>query len=67
MNFAVHVQQPGGQKRYGLVLTVMINPPELPINEKAWNDAHIATIDVPLYWRTPRVDTSKAKLESNDA
>jgi len=35
MNFAVHVQQPGGQKRYGLVLTVMINPPELPINEKA--------------------------------
>jgi len=35
VNFTVHVQLLGGQKRYGLVLTVMINPPELPIIEKA--------------------------------
>jgi len=36
----------GGQNRYGLVRAVMINPPELPINDEARNEAHIASICV---------------------
>ena len=34
---------------YGLVWAVMINPPELPINDEARIEAHIAKSDVPLY------------------
>jgi len=30
-----------GQNRYGLVCVVITNPPELPINEEARNEAHI--------------------------
>jgi len=37
----------------------VINPPELPINDEARNDAHIASTGVQLYWRTPRIATSK--------
>ena len=49
----------GQKKRYGLVWAVVINPPELPINDEARNDAHIASTGVQLYWRTPRIATSK--------
>jgi len=44
----LYVQLLGGQNRYGLVLAVMINPPELP-NDEAQNDAHRASTDVRLY------------------
>jgi len=27
----------------------MINPPELPVNDDAWNDAHIASTGVQLH------------------
>jgi len=37
----------------------MINPPEVPMNGEARNDAHFASTSVRLYWRTPRFDTSK--------
>jgi len=37
----------------------MINPPELPINDEAQNDAHIASTRVRL--RTPTVATSKTE------
>jgi len=37
----------------------MINPAELPINDEARNDAHIASTEVQLHERTPRVATSK--------
>ena len=37
----LYAQLLGGQKRYGLVWTVIINPPELPINDESRNDAHI--------------------------
>jgi len=33
----------------------MINPPELPINDEARNDANIANTGVRLYQCTPRV------------
>jgi len=42
----LYVQLLVGQKRYGLVWAVMINLPELPINDEARNDAHIANIDL---------------------
>jgi len=35
--------------RYGLVWAVTINPPKLPINDKARNDTHIASTGVRLY------------------
>jgi len=38
-----------GKDRYGLVRAVMINPPELPINGKARNEAHIASAGVRLH------------------
>jgi len=34
---------------YGLVWAVMINSPELPINDEARNEAHVASTDVRLY------------------
>jgi len=37
----------------------MINPPKLPINDEARNDAHIASTGVQLHQRTPRIATSK--------
>jgi len=39
----------GGQNRYGLVCAVMTNPPELPINDEARNEAHIASTGVRRY------------------
>jgi len=37
----------------------MINPPELPINDEARNDAHIASTGVLLHKSTLWVTTSK--------
>jgi len=37
----------------------MIKLPELPINDEARKDAHIASTGVRLYYRTLRVATSK--------
>jgi len=34
------IRRPWGENTYGIVI---INPPELPINEGAWNNAHIAS------------------------
>jgi len=42
----------------------MINPPNMPINDKARNDAHIASAGVRLL-RTPALATSKT--ETRDA
>ena len=42
----LYAQLLGGQNRYGLVCTVLINPSELPINGEARNEAHIASIGV---------------------
>jgi len=39
----------GGQKRYGLLCAVTINTPELPINDEARNEAHIASTRVRRY------------------
>jgi len=39
----------GGQNRYGLVCAVMINPPELRINDEARNEVHIASTGVRQY------------------
>jgi len=39
----LYVQLLEGQNRYALVCAVMINPPELPINDEARNEAHIAS------------------------
>jgi len=36
-------------------------PPELPVNGEARNDAHIASTDMRLYERTPRVATPKKR------
>ena len=58
-NVAVIVQLLWGQNRYGLVWAVMINPPELPINDEARNYAHIASTGVRLHKRTPKDATSK--------
>jgi len=38
-----------GHNRYGLVCAVMINPPELPINDEAQNETHIASTGVRRY------------------
>jgi len=40
---------PWWQNRCGLVWAVMINPPELPINDETRNDAHISSTSVRLY------------------
>jgi len=40
----------------------MINTPELPINDEARNDAHIASTGVSLYQRTHSVATSKKEM-----
>jgi len=45
----LYVQLLGVQKRYRLVCAVMINPPELPINDEARNEAHIASTGVRRY------------------
>jgi len=39
-----------GKNRYGLVWAIIINPHELPINDEARNEAHIASTGVRLYW-----------------
>jgi len=39
----------GGQNRHGLVYTVMINPLQLPINDEARNETHIASTGVRRY------------------
>ena len=43
------VQLLGGQNRYVFVWAVMINPPKLPINDEARNDAHTGSTGVRLY------------------
>jgi len=45
----LYVQLLRGKNRYGLVWAVMINPPELPINDYARNDANITSTGVKLY------------------
>ena len=45
----LYVQLLSTKKKYGLVWAVMIDPPELPINDIARNDAHIARTSVQLY------------------
>jgi len=43
---AVICKTTGGQNRYGLVCAVMINSPELPINDEARNEERIASAGV---------------------
>ena len=43
------VQLLRGNKRYGPVWGVMINPLEMPINDEARNEAHIVSTGVWLY------------------
>ena len=38
-----------GKNRHGLVWAIMTNLPELPINDEARNEAHIASTGVRLY------------------
>jgi len=45
----LYVQLLRGQNRYGLVCAVMINPPELPINDETRNESHIASTGVGRY------------------
>jgi len=45
----LYVQLPSRKNRYGLVCAIMINPPELPIDDEAGNEAHIASTGVRLY------------------
>ena len=45
----------------------MINLHELPINDEARNDPHIASTRVRLRSHTPRVATQKPKWETSDA
>jgi len=45
----LYVQLLGGQNRYGRVCAVMINPPELLINDEDRNEAHIASTGVRRY------------------
>ena len=45
----LYVQLLGEQYWYGLVCAVMINPPELPINDEARNEADIASTGVRRY------------------
>jgi len=42
------------KNRCGLVWAVMINPPELPIEDEARNEAHIASTGVRLYLHKKR-------------
>ena len=42
----LHVQLLEGQNRNGLACVVMICPPELPIDDEARNEAHIASTGV---------------------
>ena len=55
----------GGQNRHKLVWSVIFNLPELPTNDEAWNESHIASTSVRLYWRTPRVAHQKTKRETS--
>jgi len=43
------VQLLSRKNRYGLVWAIKISPPELPINDEALNEAHIARTGVRLY------------------
>jgi len=45
----LYVQVLGEQNRYGLVCAIIIELPELPINDEARNEAHIASTGVRLY------------------
>jgi len=45
----LYVQLLRGKKRYGLVRAVMINLPEMPINDDARNEAHLASTGVRVY------------------
>jgi len=45
----LYVQLLGGKNRYGLACAVMINPAELPVNDQARNEAHIASTCVRVY------------------
>jgi len=45
----LYVQPLGGQNRYRLVWPVMIIQLELPISDKARNDAHIASTGLQLH------------------
>jgi len=45
----------------------MINPPELPINDQARNDAHIASTVVGCISAHPGLPHQKTKLETRDA
>jgi len=42
------------KKRHGLVWAVTINPPEMPINDEARNEAHIASTGARLYYHKKR-------------
>ena len=44
----LYVQLLEGQNRYGLVWAVVINPPELSLNDEARNDAQQTLIEVLL-------------------
>ena len=45
----LYVQPMSNQNRYGLVCAVMINPLELPTNDKARNEAYTASTGVRRY------------------
>ena len=42
----LYVQLLGEENRYGLVCAVVINPPELPTDDDARNEAHVARTGV---------------------
>ena len=65
--FYVAVQYTRPQNRYGLVGAVMINPPELPINDEAWMIL-ILQAQVCIYINPyPRLSHQKTKRETSDA
>jgi len=45
----LYVQLLAGQNRYGRACAVIINPPELPINDEDRNEAHTASTGVRRY------------------
>ena len=45
----LYVQLLSTKNRYSLVWAIMINPPELPVDDEARNEAHIASTGVWLY------------------
>jgi len=45
----VGLQLVSRKNRYGLVSAIMINPPELPSDDEARHEAHIASTGVRLY------------------